>query len=143
MGLRAVERVRIVLDTNVLISGIFFAGPPYEILKAWRDGNLRILLSPAILEEYRRVMNELGSQFKDVDLAPFLDLLTLHSEIVLAPLMPPVIKDDPSDDRFLECAVAGKATCIVSGDKHLLRLSGFRGIRILTPRNFIQMYVRT
>jgi len=134
--------VRIVLDTNVLISGIFFAGPPYQILEAWRDGTLQILVSPAILEEYRRVMNELVSQFEAINLDPFLDLLTLRSEIVLAPLMPRVIKEDPSDDKFLECAVAGKAACIVSGDKHLLKLSEFRGIRILTPRHFIQMYLK-
>ena len=134
--------MRIVLDTNVLISGIFFAGPPYQILEAWRDGTLQILVSPAILEEYRRVMNELVSQFEAINLDPFLDLLTLRSEIVLAPLMPRVIKEDPSDDKFLECAVAGKAACIVSGDKHLLKLSEFRGIRILTPRHFIQMYLK-
>jgi putative PIN family toxin of toxin-antitoxin system len=134
--------VRIVLDTNVLISGIFFTGPPFQILEAWRDGNLQILVSPAILEEYRRVMNELVSQFEAVNPDPFLDLLTLRSEIVLAPLMPRVIKEDPSDDKFLECAVAGKAACIVSGDKHLLKLSEFRGIRILTPRHFIQMYLK-
>ena len=133
--------MRIVLDTNVLISGIFFTGPPYQILEAWRDGNLQILVSPAILEEYRRVMNELASQFEAINLDSFLDLLTLRSEIVLAPVMPRVIKDDPSDDKFLECAVAGKAACIVSGDKHLLKLSEFRGIRILTPRQFIQMYL--
>jgi len=133
--------VRIVLDTNVLISGIFFTGPPYQILEAWRDGNLQILVSPAILEEYRRVMNELASQFEAINLDSFLDLLTLRSEIVLAPVMPRVIKDDPSDDKFLECAIAGKAACIVSGDKHLLKLSEFRGIRILTPRQFIQMYL--
>ena len=134
--------MRIVLDTNVLISGIFFTGPPYQILEAWRDGNLQILVSPAILEEYRRVMNELVSQFEAINLDPFLDLLTLRSEIVLAPLMPRIIKEDPSDDKFLECAVAGKAVCIVSGDKHLLKLSEFRGIRILTPRHFIQMYLK-
>ena len=133
--------MRIVLDTNVLISGIFFTGPPYQILEAWRDGNLQILVSPAILEEYRRVMNELASQFEAINLDSFLDLLTLRSEIVLAPVMPRVIKDDPSDDKFLECAIAGKAACIVSGDKHLLKLSEFRGIRILTPRQFIQMYL--
>jgi putative PIN family toxin of toxin-antitoxin system len=101
--------VRIVLDTNVLVSGVFFTGPPFQILKAWRDGNLRILVSPAILEEYRRVMNELASHFKDINLGPFFDLLILHSEIVLPPSLLPVIQDDPSDDKFLECAVADKA----------------------------------
>ena len=106
--------MRIVLDTNVFISGIFFTGPPSRILKAWRDGNVHLLVSPPILEEYHRVGIELASQFRGVDLGPFLDLLTIQAEIVLAPTLPPVIHDDPSDDKFLEAAVAGKALHIIS-----------------------------
>jgi putative PIN family toxin of toxin-antitoxin system len=135
--------MRIVLDTNVFISGIFFTGPPYEILKAWRDGRVQLLVSPSILDEYRRIGAELGFQFRDVDLKAFLDLLTVQAEIVLAPTLPPVIRDDPSDDKFLEAAVAGNASYIISGDKHLLTLSEFQGIRILKPRDFVQKYLRS
>jgi putative PIN family toxin of toxin-antitoxin system len=106
--------MRIVLDTNVFISGIFFTGPPYQILKAWRDGRVQLLVSPSILDEYRRIGAELASQFRNVDLKPFLDLLTVQAEIVLAPTLPPVIRDDPSDDKFLEAAVAGNASYIIS-----------------------------
>ena len=102
--------MRIVPDTNVFISGIFFTGPPYQILKAWRDGRVQLLVSPSILDEYRRIGAELASQFRNVDLKPFLDLLTVQAEIVLAPTLPPVIRDDPSDDKFLEAAVAGNAS---------------------------------
>jgi putative PIN family toxin of toxin-antitoxin system len=130
--------MKIVLDTNVLISGIFFSGPPYEILRAWRDGRVQILVSPSILDEYHRIGVELALQFQGVDLKPFLDLLTVQAEIVLAPALPPVIRDDPSDDKFLEAAVAGQAQYIVSGDKHLLKLSVFQGIEILKPRDFVQ-----
>ncbi len=66
--------VRIVLDTNVFISGVFFTGPPSQILKAWRDGKVQLLVSSSILEEYHRVGIELASQFQDVNLTPFLDL---------------------------------------------------------------------
>jgi putative PIN family toxin of toxin-antitoxin system len=75
--------MRIVLDTNVFISGIFFTGPPYEILKAWRDGRVQLLISPSILDEYQRIGAELALQFRDVDLKAFLDLLTVQAEIVL------------------------------------------------------------
>jgi putative PIN family toxin of toxin-antitoxin system len=135
--------MRIVLDTNVFISGIFFTGPPYQILKAWRDGRVQLLVSPSILDEYQRIGAELALQFRDVDLKPFLDLLTVQAEIVLAPTLPPVIRDDPSDDKFLEAAVAGKASYIISGDKHLLRLYEFQGILILKPRDFAQKYLRS
>lgn len=130
--------MRIVLDTNVFISGIFFTGPPYQILKAWRDGRVQLLVSPSILDEYRRIGAELALQFRNVDLRAFLDLLTVQAEIVLAPTLPPVIRDDPSDDKFLEAAVAGNASYIISGDKHLLTLSEFQGIQILKPRDFVQ-----
>jgi len=55
--------VRVVLDTNVLISGIFFSGPPAQILKGWRQGRLQLLTSPEILAEYARVAAELRSEF--------------------------------------------------------------------------------
>jgi putative PIN family toxin of toxin-antitoxin system len=134
--------MRIVLDTNVFISGIFFTGPPYQILKAWRDGRVQLLVSPSILDEYQRIGAELALQFRDVDLKAFLDLLTVQAEIVLAPTLPPVIRDDPSDDKFLEAAVAGNASYIISGDKHLLTLSEFQGIQILKPRDFAQRYLK-
>lgn len=134
--------MRVVLDTNVFISGIFFSGPPYRILKAWHDGRVQLVLSPSILDEYQRIGAELALKFKDVDLKPFLYLLTVQAEIVLAPILPPVVRDDPSDDKFLETAVAEKARYLVSGDKHLLKLSVFQGIKILKPRDFVQRYLR-
>ena len=135
--------MRIILDTNVFISGIFFTGPPFQILKAWRDGRVQLLVSPSILDEYQRIGAELALQFRDVDIRPFLDLLTIQAEIVFAPALPSIIHDDPSDDKFLEAAIAGKAPYIISGDKHLLKLSVFQGIHILKPRDFVQRYLRS
>ena len=130
--------MRIVLDTNVLISGIFFSGPPHQILKAWRRGQVQILISPAILEEYGKVANQLASQFKSIDIVPLLELVTVYSEMVLAKEMPLAISEDPSDQKFLECAVSGKADAIVSGDKHLVKMGRFQNIPIYRPRNFIE-----
>ena len=135
--------MRIVIDTNVFISGIFFTGPPYQILQAWRDGKVQLLVSPSILDEYQRIGVELASQFRDVDLKAFLGLLTVQAEIVLAPSLPPVIRNDPTDDKFLEAAVAGNASHIISGDKHLLTLSEFQGIQILKPKDFVQRYLKS
>jgi len=134
--------VKVVLDTNVFVSGVFFGGKPYQILKAWRDGEIQILVSPPILEEYHRVMLELSARFPEIDPRSVVDFLAVHSEIVLPPCLPPVIQYDPSDDKFLECALAGKATCIISGDKHLLSISQFKGIPILKPHDFVHRYFR-
>ena len=133
--------MKVVLDTNVFVSGVFFGGPPHKILEAWCDGKVQLLVSPAILEEYQRVMRELAVQFPEIKVEALMDFTIVHSEIILPPSLPPVILLDPSDDAFLECAVAGEATCIVTGDKHLLRLLKFRGIPILKPREFVEGYL--
>ena len=117
--------MKVVLETNVCISGVFFSGPLYQILKAWRDGKIQILVSPAILEEYHRVMLQLSARFPEIDSRSLVDFLAVHSEIVVPPPLPPVIQADPSDDKFLECTLAGEARCIVSGDRDFLSLAKF------------------
>ena len=86
-------------------------------------------------------MRELAVQFPEIKVEALIDFMIVHSEIILPPSLPPVIRVDPSDDKFLECAVAGEATCIVTGDKHLLKLLKFRGISILKPREFVEDYL--
>lgn len=129
--------MRVILDTNVFISGIFFTGPPHQILKAWRDGKLKLVLSVEILEEYQRVGAALAEQFPKIDLKPILEFIMLHAEMVAAPPIPEPVCTDPDDDKFLACAVAGNARIIVSGDKHLLQVSGYQGVQVLKPRQFV------
>ena len=66
--------MRVILDTNVFVSGVFYSGPPYQILTAWRDGKIQLVVSPEILEEYQRVGEILSEQFSEVDLSPIIDL---------------------------------------------------------------------
>ncbi len=129
--------MRVILDTNVLVSGVFFGGPPGRVLAAWRDGVITPVLSAEIFDEYRRVAEILSADHPDVDLVPILAVLAIHSELVNAPALPEPVAADPADDKFLACAVAGRVETIISGDKHLLRVSGWSGVRVLTPRRFI------
>jgi putative PIN family toxin of toxin-antitoxin system len=129
--------MRLVLDTNVFVSEVFFTGPPREILRAWKDGRIRLVVSKEILEEYYRVAGTLSERHPGVELAPVLDLVTLNSEIVEAPPLPGPVCEDPDDDMFLACAIASGARLIVSGDKHLLRVTGHRGVIVLRPRAFV------
>jgi putative PIN family toxin of toxin-antitoxin system len=133
--------VKIVLDTNVFISGVFFGGPPYQILDAWRHRKIEIVLSQDIFDEYQRIATELSRQFKGIDISVFLDLLTVNAIWVYAPLLPFRVSTDPDDDKFISCALASRTKVIVSGDKHLLRLSGYGGIEVLTTRLFIETYM--
>ena len=134
--------MKIVIDTNVLISGILFSGPPSRIVEAWRNREIRFVLTPEILEEYQKVTQSLEEQFPEVELSSIPELIAIQSDLIQAPPLPKPVCADPDDDKFLACAVAGKAAIIVSGDKHLLRLSRYRGIEILTPRKFVTAYLR-
>ena len=129
--------MKIVLDTNVLISGIFFSGPPWQILESWKDGIITIAMSEEILTEYQRVAEELSEQFPGVDIEQILELLTIHAEMVDPHGFEVIVCDDPDDDMFISCALASQCKVIVSGDKHLLRVSGYQGIEVLKPRDFI------
>ena len=133
--------MRVILDTNVFVSGIFFTGPPYQILKAWQDGKLKLVISPEILEEYQRVGVALAEQFPSIDLRLILELVTIKAEMVRAQSLSEPVCVDPDDDKFFACALAGKSKTIVSGDKHLLHVSGFREIRVLKPREFVDQYL--
>lgn len=133
--------MKVVLDTNVLVSGIFFSGPPFRILQAWRDRQIRLVLSQEIIAEYQRVGNELAGQFPDIDLAAFLELLTIHSELIAAPPHAGPVCIAPDDDKFLACAWAARAGIVITGDKHLLSVGKYRGIEMLTPRRFVDAFL--
>ena len=133
--------MRVVLDTNVLMSGIFFSGPPYEILNAWRDQRVSLVMSADIMDEYRRVGQQLSRKHPGVEVWPFLALVAVHSEFVVAPALSEVVCEDSTDDKFFACAVASGCTIIISGDKHLHRASGYGGVAVLSPRSFVDKYL--
>jgi putative PIN family toxin of toxin-antitoxin system len=135
--------MKIILDTNVFVSGVFFSGPPYEILKGWRDGKFQLVVSQEILEEYHRVGETLGKQFSKVNLEPIFELLTIEAHIVTPPILPENVCNDSDDDKFIACAIASQTWIIVSGDKHLLDVSGYYGIEVLRPRLFIEKYLKS
>lgn len=80
-------------------------------------------------------------QFPGVDLGPILELVTVKAELTQAPRLPEPVCDDPDDDKFLACALASNSEVIISGDKHLLKVSGYCGINILRPRKFLDDFL--
>ena len=133
--------MRVILDTNVFVSGVFFSGPPYRSLEAWRGGKLQLVASQEILEEYQRVGETLAEQFPGVNLQPIIDLVTTNAEVFPNQVLPESICEDPDDDKFIACALAGRCRVIISGDRHLLKVSGFRGLTVMSPRRFIDEYL--
>ena len=128
---------KVVIDTNVFVSGVFFSGPPYKILKGWRNGRIRIAVTEDILEEYRRVLETLSVKFKNVDFDHILELVLIEAELVPSYSFKETICEDPDDDKFLACAIAAKSKYIISGDKHLLKIGKFLNTTIVTPRYFL------
>lgn len=137
--------MKIILDTNVLVSAIFFGGVPGRILDAWKGGRFTLVVSPDIFEEYRRVAELLGPRFPsfdlDVDLEPLLALILVHGTMVEDSPLPEPVSSDPDDEKFLACALSSETSLIVSGDRHLLDVSGYRDIEILKPRDFVDRFL--
>ncbi len=130
--------MRVVIDTNVFISAVFFKGKPGVILDGFRAGQLEMILSAEILKEYSDVLERLSAKFPSVDASGILSIVAAGCTTV----MPGVINDqvcaDPDDDKFLRAALGGNSKTIVSGDKHLLDVNGYAGIEILGPAEFVE-----
>jgi putative PIN family toxin of toxin-antitoxin system len=136
--------MRVVLDTNVIVSGtISAAGVPGQIIDAWEQGAFQLLVSPALLVEYRRALGyeRVRSRHKkdDDQLDVYVSRYAAFGILVEPDTELTVILDDFDDNRVLECAEAGVATHVVTGDPHLLRIEAFRGIPILAPREFLDL----
>jgi putative PIN family toxin of toxin-antitoxin system len=133
--------VKVVLDTNVLISGIYFGGIPGKILEAWGARRFQLLVSTEILQEYLNVVERLADQYAGVEYESVIGLIIQNAELVQPSDLPESVSTDPDDDKFLACALAGDSTTIVSGDSDLLNVSGYCGIRVLTPKAFVSEYL--
>ncbi len=129
---------QVVLDTNVLISAIVFGGKPREVLQAVLSGQVRLILSDILIEELIGVLE--GPKFRYPREATRIieERLRDLAKIVTPHLTIDRIVSDPDDNRVLECAVAGEADLIISGDSDLVTVGEFRGIPIWTPADFLK-----
>ena len=130
--------LRVVLDTNVLISAILFGGKPRQILEKAIRGEIRLCLSEPILEELKGVLQR--SKF---DYSPEMIQFILTELMAIADFVNPsetlnVVLEDPEDNRILECAVEAKANYIISGDLHLLKLSRYLDIEVQHVAAFLE-----
>jgi len=126
---------RVVLDTNVIVSGLGWCGAPAAILDAVGDGRLVLVTSASLLAELRRVL-EYPKLAKVIKGGAQLADLVAASGVVVAPGRVLTLVSDDDDNRVLEAAIEGAADYIVSGDADLLDLGSFEGIPIITPGEF-------
>lgn len=134
--------MKVVLDANVYVSSMMNKhGNPKRIIDGWQQGAFDVLISSPILHELGRVLNypRIVKRHKQDETAIQRLLKLLEDEAIKVEPneVLGVVKADDSDNRYLECAVAGKAQFVISGDNHLLDIGEYRGIIILTPAAFV------
>ena len=132
--------MRIGVDTNVVISVMFFGGNPRKIIESIVDGDIAAFATTEIIDEYMEIIESMierkqGSFNQRVFSPLFSALNIINSETKIE------ISRDPDDDKFIECAVDAKALYIVSGDKDLLDISEYKDIQIITAKEFCDKYL--
>ena len=131
--------LRVVLDTNVLVSAILKeGGNEWNILQKVSEREIISITSEEMLHEFARVISKPKFENSKEEVDEWL-LFLLGVSLLVAPTERlTVIKDDPSDNKILECAVSGNADYIISGDRHLLALREYRGIKILNSSDSLK-----
>jgi putative PIN family toxin of toxin-antitoxin system len=130
--------MKVVIDTNVFVSS-FFEGNPRKIIDLWKKGDMSLCLSKDILDEYIEVLRRIGLKDEN-EIEELLSLFAKGYNILFTTKTPNirVVKDDPDDDKFIECALAVKAEVIITGDRAIEALGDYMGIKILTPQEFLK-----
>ena len=139
--------MKVVLDANIYVSSMVNTqGNPSRIMTYWERGDFDVLVSDSIIGEvgrvlrYPRIVKRHRQDEKTIN--RFLELLASEAMVVKPTKILDIIKEDESDNRYLECAIEGKAQYIVSGDKHLLGIGEYKGIIILPPAAFVALLER-
>ena len=133
--------MRVVVDTNVFISSLLNTkGNPRKVIDLWRLEKITLCISKEILAEYFAVLRRFGMS-EEPEGGELVQLFQKRYNQVFLTSVPTIlaISEDPADNKFIECAAAADAKYIISGDRHLLNLKVFRGIRILPPTEFLKV----
>lgn len=131
--------MRVVLDSNVVVSALLFTGISSKLVPLWQDNVISVLVSRAIVEEYLRVLSYPKFKLSEGDIKGLIqEELLPYVEVVKPGRRLRVVDRDPSDDKFVECAFAGKARVIISGDKDLLSIGRYQKILIQSPAHFLE-----
>lgn len=128
--------MRIVIDTNVMASAVFFGGQPYRLLHYIMEGQVDVVASEEIVDEYEEIFLRLKHKYPSIrtriplnDILARFEIIRVTSDIH--------VSRDPDDDKFISCAVDGKCLYIVSGDSDLLSIGNYGNVEILTVVDFL------
>ncbi len=136
--------IKVVLDTNILVSGTFWTGNSFKIMDLIDKKEIISIISEEIIEEYHKTINkdEIMDKVKDKDLiiSNISRKVILNSTIIQPKEKLNVVKEDSDDNKILECAYEGKVDYIITKDNHLLKLKEFKTIKIVKPEEFLKLF---
>jgi uncharacterized protein len=135
--------MKAVVDTNVVISGIFFGGVPRKILELAHQRGFSMVVSHEMLTEYAAVVDRVAAKYPRVQGRQILEAVVAIAEVSLSVALGQPITADPTDDKFFAAALGAGAKRIVSGDKHLKDVSGWSGIEVFSPAAFLALVRQT
>ncbi len=131
--------IKVVIDTTIYIAAVLFGGNSEKIRKLAKEGKIELLISENILTEIAGIFKRKFNWF-DWQISELIKDIRAIATLVTPILSLSVIKEDEPDNRFLECAIEGKARYIITGDKHHLQsLKEYQGIKILSPAQFLEL----
>ncbi len=131
--------MRVVLDTNVLISSLGWKGPEYLLMQKILNGDLHGFISPSIIEEFMGVTTRNKFDFTETEVKEFIEIIISSFEVVLPREKVEIVLEDPKDNIIIECALESKANIIVIGDRHLLSLRNVNEIRIMKASELLDI----
>lgn len=136
--------IRITVDTNVLVSATFWYGASCRIIELVEQGKVELVLSEAIIQEFSAVLEYEEIKKKIVNkkllMLRTVEKLVFMSTIVVPAIKIAVVKEDPDDNKILECAVAGDVNYLISKDNHLLKIVKYGKIKIVSPEEFLKLF---
>ncbi len=134
--------IRVVLDTNIIISGTLWSGTPSRVIQAIEQGKVKPIASEAMLDELQGVLERpkftkrlelIGKTAKQV-----VSEYAARAEVIEVQPLGETVSEDPDDDIFIACTISGKAQMVISGDPHLLDVKQYQGIPILNVVDFLK-----
>jgi uncharacterized protein len=131
--------LRITADTNLIISALNFPGKPARILDMAEAGEIHLSISDDILAEVERVLQRPKFGWTQGRVDDAIGWLSAFAEHVEPKQRVDAVKDDPTDNRIIECAIAGKSEYLVTGDNHLLKLKQYGGTKIVNATEFLEI----
>ncbi len=131
--------MRVCIDTNVFVSGIFWKGSPGAVIESWIEERFDLVASVPLLDEYKRVLRKVGVGIDPILAEKWITVLLERVHVIIPALPVKRWSRDRDDDKFIDCALAGNVNYLVSGDQDLLVLNGQFSFAILKPQAFLSL----